>query len=149
MASVVAERITKLLKDSELFREACYIDGRWVAPAGGSTIAVTGGVSANDSGGIGDATGNGFGGVGGGTGDAPGRGLANRHNSSSVIVPSWPSGVSVSSALVAGEGLSGHNSSAAGMPSSSFWLPGVFIWTSGSRQLGACALQNHTSRRSH
>ena len=40
MASVVAERITKLLKDHELFREACYIDGRWVAPAGGSTIAV-------------------------------------------------------------------------------------------------------------
>ena len=40
MASVVAERISKLLKDSELFREACYIDGRWVAPAGGSTIAV-------------------------------------------------------------------------------------------------------------
>jgi succinate-semialdehyde dehydrogenase/glutarate-semialdehyde dehydrogenase len=40
MAGVVAERIGKLLRDQALFREACYIDGRWVAPAGGPTIAV-------------------------------------------------------------------------------------------------------------
>ena len=40
MASIAGDRITKLLRDQELFREACYIDGRWVAPAGGSTIAV-------------------------------------------------------------------------------------------------------------
>ena len=40
MASVAAERITKLLKDHELFREACYIDGAGWPRAGGSTIAV-------------------------------------------------------------------------------------------------------------
>ena len=40
MASVVAERITKLLKDHELFREACYIDGAGSPLPAASTIAV-------------------------------------------------------------------------------------------------------------
>ena len=31
MGSAVESRVSKLLRDRELFREACYIDGRWVA----------------------------------------------------------------------------------------------------------------------
>jgi len=40
MASIAGDRITKLLRDQELFREACYINGRWVAPVGGPAIEV-------------------------------------------------------------------------------------------------------------
>jgi succinate-semialdehyde dehydrogenase/glutarate-semialdehyde dehydrogenase len=39
MATTASSRVHKLLKDSELFKEACYINGRWV-PAGARTIAV-------------------------------------------------------------------------------------------------------------
>src|SRR5262245_42114652 len=39
METAVGSRVSKLIKDHELFREACYIDGRWVR-GGGSTIAV-------------------------------------------------------------------------------------------------------------
>jgi len=40
MATAVGNRISKLLKDHELFREACYIDGRWIGPPAGGSIAV-------------------------------------------------------------------------------------------------------------
>jgi succinate-semialdehyde dehydrogenase/glutarate-semialdehyde dehydrogenase len=40
MGSAVESRVTKLLRDRELFREACYIDGRWVAGDPGRTIQV-------------------------------------------------------------------------------------------------------------
>jgi len=40
MGSAVESRVTKLLRDRELFREACYIDGRWVAADPGRTIQV-------------------------------------------------------------------------------------------------------------
>ena len=40
MASVVAERITKLLKDHELFRQACYIDGAWVGAGAAARLPV-------------------------------------------------------------------------------------------------------------
>jgi succinate-semialdehyde dehydrogenase/glutarate-semialdehyde dehydrogenase len=39
MSTAVGGRVTKLIKDHELFREACYIDGRWVPP-GAATMAV-------------------------------------------------------------------------------------------------------------
>src|SRR5262245_50248023 len=39
MDAAVRSRVSKLIKDRELFREACYIDGRWLA-AGSSTISV-------------------------------------------------------------------------------------------------------------
>src|SRR4051812_12340517 len=40
MGSAVENRVTKLLRDRELFREACYIDGRWVAGDASRTIRV-------------------------------------------------------------------------------------------------------------
>jgi succinate-semialdehyde dehydrogenase/glutarate-semialdehyde dehydrogenase len=40
MGSAVESRVTKLLRDRDLFREACYIDGRWVAGDPGRTIQV-------------------------------------------------------------------------------------------------------------
>ncbi len=40
MASVVGSRVTKLIKDRELFREACYIDGRWMGAGAGGSIPV-------------------------------------------------------------------------------------------------------------
>ena len=40
MGSAVESKVTKLLRDRELFREACYIDGRWVAGDPGRTIQV-------------------------------------------------------------------------------------------------------------
>jgi succinate-semialdehyde dehydrogenase/glutarate-semialdehyde dehydrogenase len=40
MGSAVDSRVTKLLRDRELFREACYIDGRWVAGDASRTIQV-------------------------------------------------------------------------------------------------------------
>jgi succinate-semialdehyde dehydrogenase/glutarate-semialdehyde dehydrogenase len=39
METITSSRVHKLLKDPELFKEACYINGRWVA-AGARTIAV-------------------------------------------------------------------------------------------------------------
>jgi succinate-semialdehyde dehydrogenase/glutarate-semialdehyde dehydrogenase len=39
MEAAVGSRVSKLIKDRALFREACYIDGRWRA-AGASTISV-------------------------------------------------------------------------------------------------------------
>jgi succinate-semialdehyde dehydrogenase/glutarate-semialdehyde dehydrogenase len=36
----LSTRVTRLLRDQELFREACYIDGQWLDAAGRSTIAV-------------------------------------------------------------------------------------------------------------
>src|SRR5262245_8786666 len=39
-SSAVESRVTKLLRDRDLFREACYIDGRWVAGDPGHTIQV-------------------------------------------------------------------------------------------------------------
>jgi succinate-semialdehyde dehydrogenase/glutarate-semialdehyde dehydrogenase len=38
--STIENRVTKLLRDRELFREACFIGGRWTAADGGPTIAV-------------------------------------------------------------------------------------------------------------
>jgi succinate-semialdehyde dehydrogenase/glutarate-semialdehyde dehydrogenase len=40
MGSAVESRVTKLLRNRDLFREACYIDGRWVAGDPGRTIQV-------------------------------------------------------------------------------------------------------------
>jgi succinate-semialdehyde dehydrogenase/glutarate-semialdehyde dehydrogenase len=40
MGSAVESRVTRLLRDRDLFREACYIDGRWVAGDPGRTIQV-------------------------------------------------------------------------------------------------------------
>src|SRR5262245_50490746 len=40
METAVRHRVSKLIKDQDLFREACYIDGRWIASAGGSSIPV-------------------------------------------------------------------------------------------------------------
>jgi succinate-semialdehyde dehydrogenase/glutarate-semialdehyde dehydrogenase len=40
MPGVASGRAAKLLRDPELFKEACFIDGVWVAPPGGPTIAV-------------------------------------------------------------------------------------------------------------
>jgi succinate-semialdehyde dehydrogenase/glutarate-semialdehyde dehydrogenase len=39
MSTAAGSRVFKLIKDHELFREACYIGGRWIA-GGGATIAV-------------------------------------------------------------------------------------------------------------
>jgi succinate-semialdehyde dehydrogenase/glutarate-semialdehyde dehydrogenase len=39
MSTATSDRVHKLLRDQELFREACYIDGVWVSPGAG-TIAV-------------------------------------------------------------------------------------------------------------
>src|SRR4051812_9293481 len=38
--STVDNRVTRLLHDRELFREACFIGGRWVTAESGSTVAV-------------------------------------------------------------------------------------------------------------
>ena len=40
METAVRHRVSKLIKDQELFREACYIDGRWIAGAADASIAV-------------------------------------------------------------------------------------------------------------
>src|SRR5436190_726559 len=40
MATAAHSRIVNLLKDQELFREACYIDGRWIAAGAAGSIAV-------------------------------------------------------------------------------------------------------------
>ncbi len=40
MGTVASSRVTRLIADQELFREACYIDGRWIGPGAGGTIAV-------------------------------------------------------------------------------------------------------------
>jgi succinate-semialdehyde dehydrogenase/glutarate-semialdehyde dehydrogenase len=40
MGSAVESRVTKLLRDHDLFREACYIDGQWFAGDPGRTIQV-------------------------------------------------------------------------------------------------------------
>jgi succinate-semialdehyde dehydrogenase/glutarate-semialdehyde dehydrogenase len=40
MGSAVESKVTRLLRDPELFREACYIDGRWVDGDPGRTIQV-------------------------------------------------------------------------------------------------------------
>jgi len=40
MATAVHQRVSKLLQDPELFREQCYIGGRWTDAAGGATIPV-------------------------------------------------------------------------------------------------------------
>ena len=40
METAVQQRVTKLLQDPELFRERCYIGGRWIAAADGATIPV-------------------------------------------------------------------------------------------------------------
>src|SRR5688572_27409868 len=36
----LSSRVTRLLRDPELFREACFIGGQWVAAAGHPTITV-------------------------------------------------------------------------------------------------------------
>jgi succinate-semialdehyde dehydrogenase/glutarate-semialdehyde dehydrogenase len=40
MEAVVRGRVTSLLKDPGLFREACFVNGRWVAAESGGTIPV-------------------------------------------------------------------------------------------------------------
>ena len=40
METAVRHRVSKLIKDQELFREACYIDGSWITSAGGVSIPV-------------------------------------------------------------------------------------------------------------
>src|SRR4051794_40378877 len=40
MGSAVENRVMKSLRDHELFREACYIGGRWVAGEANRTIPV-------------------------------------------------------------------------------------------------------------
>ena len=40
MATAVHQRVSKLLQDPQLFREQCYIGGRWTDAAGGATIPV-------------------------------------------------------------------------------------------------------------
>src|SRR5262245_25733866 len=40
MATATASKVTKLLSDHTLFREACYIAGEWVAALNGATIPV-------------------------------------------------------------------------------------------------------------
>src|SRR5262245_9974797 len=40
MGTAVSTRATKLLVDQELFREACFIDGRWVGPGASGSIPV-------------------------------------------------------------------------------------------------------------
>jgi succinate-semialdehyde dehydrogenase / glutarate-semialdehyde dehydrogenase len=40
MATAVRSRVTNLLKDVDLFREACYVNGQWIPAASGATIAV-------------------------------------------------------------------------------------------------------------
>ena len=40
MAAAIQQRVTKLLQDPELFRERCYVGGRWIAAASGATIPV-------------------------------------------------------------------------------------------------------------
>ncbi len=60
------------------------------------------------------------------------------------IDPSGPSAFLLFPTVVSGAGLSGHNSTAAGMSSSSFSPSEVFISRSASRSLAACSLQNHT-----
>jgi succinate-semialdehyde dehydrogenase/glutarate-semialdehyde dehydrogenase len=40
MATAVHQRVSKLLQDPELFREQCYIGGRWTDAAGGASIPV-------------------------------------------------------------------------------------------------------------
>src|ERR1700676_3966989 len=40
MESAIGSRVTRLMKDQELFREACYINGRWIPAGNGPSIAV-------------------------------------------------------------------------------------------------------------
>jgi succinate-semialdehyde dehydrogenase/glutarate-semialdehyde dehydrogenase len=40
MGSAIESHVAKLLRDRELFREACYIDGKWVAAQGDRAIQV-------------------------------------------------------------------------------------------------------------
>jgi len=40
MTTAVQHRVTKLLKDPELFREQCYVGGHWIPAASGATISV-------------------------------------------------------------------------------------------------------------
>jgi succinate-semialdehyde dehydrogenase / glutarate-semialdehyde dehydrogenase len=40
MESAIGSRVTKLMRDPELFREACYINGRWIPAVEGSSIGV-------------------------------------------------------------------------------------------------------------
>jgi succinate-semialdehyde dehydrogenase / glutarate-semialdehyde dehydrogenase len=40
MEAAVHSRVTELLRDAELFRERCYVGGRWIAAADGATISV-------------------------------------------------------------------------------------------------------------
>jgi len=40
MDTVVRHRVLKLIKDQDLFREACFIDGRWISSTGGASIPV-------------------------------------------------------------------------------------------------------------
>src|SRR5688500_5390998 len=40
MKNAVESPVTKQLRDPELFREACYIDGEWTTVEGGQTIQV-------------------------------------------------------------------------------------------------------------
>src|SRR5262245_39715944 len=40
MESTLSNRVASLLKDRDLFREACFIDGRWMAPGSGGSIPV-------------------------------------------------------------------------------------------------------------
>jgi acyl-CoA reductase-like NAD-dependent aldehyde dehydrogenase len=38
--SVIGNRVAKLMSDQELFREACYVNGRWIQAGEGPSIAV-------------------------------------------------------------------------------------------------------------
>jgi succinate-semialdehyde dehydrogenase/glutarate-semialdehyde dehydrogenase len=40
MESAIGSRVVKLLRDKELFREACYVNGRWIPAGDGPSIAV-------------------------------------------------------------------------------------------------------------
>src|SRR5258706_6097605 len=40
METTVGSRVAKLIQDQRLFREACYIDGRWLSAGSGPTIPV-------------------------------------------------------------------------------------------------------------
>ena len=40
MATELRSRVTRLIKDQELFREACFINGRWIGPGSSGSIPV-------------------------------------------------------------------------------------------------------------
>ena len=40
MATELRSRVTQLIKDQELFREACFINGRWIGPGSSGSIPV-------------------------------------------------------------------------------------------------------------